>query len=185
MNISGAVKELSIPDNRGTKTQNIEFKDLFAPSSTIIPLGDERFHDIEFVPKFDMISNGFSNEIIGINRKIGIKNISNLSDQTGMEPGFGPESSLRFGSERSSGSFLLTPSQAVKMMSKSAVEWEPGSVSGICLAANVAAVCVSDPIGFAAVEALALYAALNKVMQLLRMRLFHFIQTELVCNDLL
>ena len=174
MNITGTVKELSIPDNTGNKTQNIEFKDLFAPSSTIIPLGDERFHDIEFVPKFDLISNGSSNEIVGINRKVGIKSISNLSNGTGMEHGLGPECSSGFGPECSSGSFLLTPSQAVKMMSKSAVESEPGSVSGICLAANVAAVCVSDPIGFAAVEALALYAALSKVMQLLRIRLFHF-----------
>ena len=159
------VEDIAIPDKIGTKTRNIGFSDLFAPSSMTIPLGDERFHDVEFVPKFDIDFNGISNEIVGINRKIGIKSFTPLSEETSTDLGLNQESSL--------GSFLLTPSQAVQMMAKSAIEMEPGSVSGICLAANVAAVCTGDPIGFAAVEALALHAALNKVIQLRRVMTHH------------
>ena len=136
---------------------------MFVQISEIFPSGKNNYLDIEFIPTFTITSTENSTKK-AIRRNIGIKETMNQSERT-----VGPEILTESGSESGSGSgsgsgsFLLTPLEAVQMMAKSASEKSPGSMSGICLAAEVAAIRTSTPDGFAAVEALALMAISNKV----------------------
>ena len=134
---------------------------MFVQISEIFPSGKNNYLDIEFIPTFTITSTENSTKKT-IRRNIGIKETMNQSERT-VGPEILTESGSESGSGSGSGSFLLTPLEAVQMMAKSASEKSPGSMSGICLAAEVAAIRTSTPDGFAAVEALALMAISNKV----------------------